>query len=328
MILFDEGNKCFLAEDLHCTLDEWLEKKLVENMGRREACEYYCKDGTHMLWWRKIMKEFKDVFGPVTYGLAAIHRAKAFHGNILNGVAIKIKQDGTPIGILFNMTNDPKQETAENIKQLHCDDINDMKILMERAFMYPFDVSKVPLSEGITSDECNYLCLMQLNKRVSIADTEAQSLKGTWGLNLAIFWDEIEQIAFMKRVYRLIFDALPLYSFYDHFPIDYFKMYDWTKKVKSYGSHKLKTVLNFNFNGHTSFDKRSAKHGMDKLRFWRCCIEHMELKDGSNIENHRELMKIFPELLFEVVEVFHHTLHLNDYWPSIVSLFKDMGWDK
>ena len=38
----------------------------------------------------------------------------------------------------------------------------------------------------------------------------------------------------------------------------------------------------------------------------------MELKDGSNIENHRELMKIFPELLFEVVEVFHHTLHLNE----------------
>lgn len=145
IILFDEENKYFLAEDLHCTLDEWLEKKLVEDIqgDKRAACRHYYKDDTHMPWWRKIMKEFKDVFGSVTYGIAAMHQAKAFHGNILNGVAIKIKQDGTPIGVLFNMTNDPKQGTPKNIEHLHCKDIKDLKILMEIALLYPVLVSEM-----------------------------------------------------------------------------------------------------------------------------------------------------------------------------------------
>ncbi|XP_042020153.1 uncharacterized protein LOC121767883 [Salvia splendens] len=343
IICFDEANKCFLAQDLHCTIDEWLEKKLVEDIerGKRAACRHYCRDGSHMPWWRKIMKEFKDVFGSVTSGLAAIHRANAFHGNILKGVSIKIKQDNTPIGVLFNMTLDPKQGTPKNIEDLQYKDINDLKILMERALWYPFDVSKSDRPRRITQ-ECYSLCLMQLEKRVSIGNTRAQSLKGTWGLQLAIFWDEIEQIAFMKRVYRLVYHELPKYSCYKKFAYYHFKNYDWATSVMTHGTDKLKAVLQFD--GHKSFNRdftkkeedivernypiKSDRHGLDKLIFRRCCIEHMDLDNGSIIENHLELMKILPELLFETVKVFHHTLHLNRYMPSIASLFKDMGWDK
>ena len=71
---------------------------------------------------------YKNVFGPITNGLRVIHQAKAFHGNMLNGVAIKSTRDSTPIGIFFNMTGDLRQEVPnEDITRLQSKEVGSLK---------------------------------------------------------------------------------------------------------------------------------------------------------------------------------------------------------
>ncbi|XP_047959247.1 uncharacterized protein LOC125204596 isoform X2 [Salvia hispanica] len=309
---FDGQNSVILTEKVDMSLHEWLAKELSDGFESKPAAV----NGSS-IWWKKIKPNFVSIFGSILRGLRALHKDGKYHGNLLNGVAIK--QIDKPKGILFNMVQDPRQITltrqTQDPRQIltrQTQDIISLDTLLRWVLMYPFLQDPARALPKLV-DEYERLCFLQLRHRI---DNELPS--GTWlakwDLNLAIFWDELETIRFMKSVCRMVQDLRDFETVFSRLFTS-----NWKKRVKN---EDMQRILN---------NSTYTDVGIQKLRFWRNCIEHIRVTAGDKsveVRIHRLVTKDLPELLPEVVAAYHDYLRLADLkqCAESYSVFKDMRW--
>ncbi|XP_042053002.1 uncharacterized protein LOC121798190 [Salvia splendens] len=312
--LYDDLNEYALAEEISFNLHDFLLKKLLGTTWNRNekhrATAHYHRGNDNSLWWDDIKDDFRTIFGPVIAGLRVIHWKKLYHGNILDGVAVKGKGDG----VLFNMKNHPKLclLQSQNLITHQIQDIRHLIQLMEWFFLYPF-AGDAKLPQLVK--ECK-VCLDQLSIGLS-PRFGVMSIERNWSMRLPIIWNDRDVYCFMLFCFRLIFEDLNWHSYQC-----FFNDHNWIQRAQNC-SQQLTTVLNY-----SPYSYRCPIH---QLKFWRNCAVHMNVKgQRSNRSNHREIMRMSPGLLLDVVKTFNYIVgqsSLTGDGPSVTSLIEDMNWD-